>query len=177
MSEINLISKKRAEDLGSKKILGLLRLASITSLVLTSVFSVGIFFIKINSPLPSLKEEEKRLLTNLSSSKQQVAKIAILTDRLKTISGILSQRLDFDGLVNSLEAQAPQNIAIKAVTVDKKTVSFEVSSPSLNSLNILIENLAIMVSNKKMFGKITLRELTADPSLGEYAFSIDADLL
>lgn len=177
MSEINLLLKKRVEDSGSKKPLKILRFISISSLVLTLVFSVVIFFIKINSPLPSLKEEEKRLLATLSSKKQQVAKIAILTDRLKTISGILSQRLDFDGFVNSLEAQALSNIAIKAVTVDKKTVSFRVSSPSLNSLNILIENLAIMVSNKKTFGKIILKELTADPALDEYSFSVDADLL
>lgn len=177
MSEINLLFKKRVEDLESKKILRILRLASIISLVLVCVFSVGIFFIKISSPLPSLKEEERRLLANLSSSKQEVAKIAILNDRLETMSGILSQRLDFDGLVNSLEVQVPSSIRIKALTVNKTTVSFIVSSSSLNSLNILIENLAIMVSNKKMFGAITLKELTADPSLDEYSFSVDASLL
>lgn len=182
MNEINLISKKREAILRSKGIVKIFRAAAMVSLFLVFISSVGIFLLKLNSPLPALKREETALLSSLSSLKQRMAKFIILNDRLKNISSILSKRSDFDKKLDALVkiddlTGTLQNIRITSLDMGKKNISVTISSESLYSINVFIDNLVAMSSNKQVFKIITLENVTADQKSGRYFSSIDIQFL
>lgn len=177
MNEINLISKKKEDLLRKKKIINGLRIISVVFLSLIVLSSIVVFFLRFTSPLDSLKKEESKLLTEISSSKQKMAKLLVASEKLKSISEIISQRPNFDKTIDTVLKEAPQNLQVSSLTIDKKNVVLTVSSQSLFSINTFMDNLINLYLNKKIFEKITLNNLSADQVLGKYSLTIEGNLL
>lgn len=176
MTDINLLSGQKEKLLESKRAVKLFRIISVGCLLFVLVLSVGIFFIKTSSPLSSLQNQEKMFLSEFDSSKQKVAKLYVLSDRLKNIDGILSKRSNFDKTIDALIKQSPEGLQIDSLSLSKKTVLMTIYSSSLNSINTFIDNLMVLTRDKKLFKKITLENLSTDMKATRYSFSIKADL-
>lgn len=176
MREINLISKRKGDFLKSKKVIKIFYFVSIFCLFLTFISSIGIFLIKLNSPLPALKEEEARLIDNLSLAKQKMTELSILDERLKSISDVLSKRSDFVKTID-LIVNKTTDIKINSFSIEKKKISISSTSDSLNSIDLFLNGLTSVALDKKFFSKITLNNLTSDFKTGKYSFSLDIDLL
>ncbi|RJQ37111.1 hypothetical protein C4559_03975 [Candidatus Microgenomates bacterium] len=176
MKEINLISKRKEDFLKSKKVLKTLYTLSIACLFVTFICSVGIFLLKLSSPLPGLKAEEEELVNNISLAKQKLTKIVVLDERLKNVSGLLAKKSDIDSTIDIITAQA-KDVKITVLDIQKKKLSISSSSQSLNSIDLFLNSLVAISSDKKKFSKVTLNNLNTDFKSGKYTFSLDIDLL
>lgn len=176
MSEINLVSKQKERITKLKKRVKLLRIIAFFCLIFVFTSSIFVFFIKLSSPLLSLQNQEKTLSANIDSSKQKIAKLFIVNDRLQNIESLLSKRANFNGTINAIVQQKPVDLSMTSLTVNKKNVSIKASSMSLTAINNFMDSLVVFAADKKMFNKITLENLSIDTEANQYVFSIKADL-
>lgn len=176
MKEINLISKSKEDFLRSKKVLKTLYRISIFFLFLTIFCSVGIFLMKLSSPLPSLKQKEADLINNISLAKQRLTKIVVLDERLKSVSGILAEKSETGNIIDLVSKEA-KDIEINSFDIQKKKINITSSSQSLNSIDLFLNSLVAMVADKKNFNKVTLSNLNTDFQGGKYTFSLEIELL
>lgn len=176
MNDINLIAKKKEIYQRTKEKVKVFKIISIIFLFLVLALSISIFLLKLNSPITSLKREEKMLPSNAGEIKQKIAKIDILNERLSRITDVLANRPDFQSVIN-YTIENSSNITMDSVSISKKNLSINLSSSSLNSLNMFINKMVELSSEKKIFGKIIMGGLTLDQKSQIYSVSLTADLL
>lgn len=177
MNEINLISGKKEEDQKSKHFLKILIIVSVICILLTVASSVFVFYLKLGSPLPALKEKENTLLSQLSSSKDKIAKLEVLNDRLTNVDNIVSKRRNYNKLIDDISKNQSGNLRINSLRVGKKGVTLIVSSSSLSSINNFLDNLLLMFQKKEFFSEIVLNNVSSDLENRTYSISVDATLL
>lgn len=175
--DINLVPGKRKTEAAQKKLLAKLRLFSIILLAITAFFSVSLFLLKLQSPLPSLRKEENNLLTSLSLLSQKSAKILIMKNRLNEIVILEKKRKRLDETIGAVIEGAPSDLSLNSLNVDKKSVSVTASSNSLSSLNIFLDGLVDKAVKGKTFNKITLDSLSLDSKGNRYVIAVTLELL
>ncbi|MBI2074543.1 MAG: PilN domain-containing protein [Candidatus Levybacteria bacterium] len=177
MSEINLLPQKRYDPAKSRNIFLIFRIISFTLLILLFISSMVIFFIKLQSPLNSLKAEENMIIANIDSMKEKSIRNFIIHDRLLNISKVISQRTSYNVLVNQIVQNTPVSVSINSFSLDKKAVLLTISSSSLSSISTFLDNMVDLTIKKKFFSKITLSSLSLDGRNGKYFLSIEGTLL
>lgn len=175
--DINLVPGKRKIALEQKKLVLRLRLFSIILLVITVFSSVLLFFLKLQSPLPSLQREKNVLLTNLTLLSQKSAKLLLLKNRLNEVAIIEKKRQRLDELIGSVLEGVPQDVSLNSFSIDKKSVSITAASNSLSSINIFTDRLVDKAMKGKNFNKITLDGLSLDSKTNRYIIALTLELL
>lgn len=176
MSEINLLRKK-ADNSSEKKILKIVRILAIALLFLVAVSSIGLFFINSQSPLSSLKKEEEDLESSLSLYNEKTMRFFILKERLRYISDIVSRRPYFNETLDFVLKDAPKDVKINNLSLDKKSLTLTASSPSISSVDTFLNSLVKMAMDKKKVGKVTLNSMGFDNKSGNYFFSLELVLI
>lgn len=175
--DINLVPGKRKIALEQKKLVARLRLFSIILLALTVFSSVLLFFLKLQSTLPSLQREKNMLLTNLTLLSQKSAKLLLMKNRLNEVAIIEKKRQRLDELIGSVLEGVPVGVSLGSLNIDKKTVLITASSSSLSSVNIFLDRLVDKVVKGKIFSKITLDGLSVDSKANRYIIALTLELL
>src|SRR6266403_164076 len=139
---INLFKAERkiSVNVASQK-LTILRFVAVGLLFITSAFSIVLFLLIYLSPLPDLQKQEKTLLTTLSTSHPDIAKLFLINDRLKSSENIINKRKNFDQLLELVRQRMPSDVSIAAMTMNKETISITVLSSSMVSLDNFLNNL------------------------------------
>lgn len=178
MSEgINLLLNKNKNTRKNQEIIKVLRITSIVLLFLVAISSVVVFLLKLQSPLTNLQNEERDVLSSISVLHPKVARLFLVSDRIKNISEIISKRPDFEKRIAIILKAVPNDVSLSAFNIDNKNVSITASSTSLSSIGQMLDSLVAMVTNKELFSKINLQGLTVDGTNGSYKVSIEAILL
>lgn len=177
MKEINLLQRKKDDLAKSQKIIQILRTTSIIILFLTSLSSVALFILNSQSPIPSLKEEEKKILKQFSTVDGKIAKILIVQDRIGTVNTIINSRKkenqDNYHLIELIMQKVPQGVNINSLSFDKEQINLSVSTSSLNSVDTFLENLTKLVNGKRDFKKAVLKGLSFNGNANKYGFSLE----
>lgn len=173
-NEINLLPFKRKNLHRFKKALQIVRIISVFLLLLLMVSSLIIFYIKSQLSIDSLKKEEENVLSNVSRMRSKKAKLALISDRLHSIAGIIDRRPDYEYRLGVILEKTPSDVSITELNISNSAISFNAQSDSLYSIGILMDNLVSMVAEKSLFSKITLQYLSIGDS---YNISITANLL
>lgn len=174
---INLIPGKRKVVSEQKSLVKRLRMLSIVLLITIVFSSIALFFLKLQSPLPSLQREKNTLLTNLSLLSQKTAKLLLVKNRLKETAIIEKKRQRLDETIGAVVENIPQDVLISSLNVGKKDVLITASSNSLSSMNIFLDRLVEKVLQKKVFSKITLDSLSLDSKGNRYIIAFTLQLL
>lgn len=175
--DINLVPGKRKVVLEQKILVKRLRTLSVVLLTSVAFFSISLFFLKLQSPLPSLKREENTLLASLSLLHQKTAKLLLMKNRLKETAVITKKRHRLDETIGAVVESVPQDVLLSSLNVGKKDVSITASSNSLSSVNIFLDRLVDKVLQKKVFSKITLDSLSLDSKGNRYIIAFTLQLL
>lgn len=183
MNDINLLVKGKEARFGSRLILRILRITSVVCLVLLSIFSITFFFLRVQSPLQQLKNEESSLLSQIEAIKEKSLKLFILHERISALQNVLTKRKDYTLLIDKLEKvekiskKVPSDATIQAFSLDPTQVSITVSSSSPSSLDTFLNYLIELALRKEVFEKLTLNGIALDDKNGEYTMSIEGKLL
>lgn len=174
---INLLPSKTKKASSHKRLLLIFRAAAIFSLAAVLLMSLSLFLIKMRSPLNNLMLEEQSLLSSFSKIHSKTAKYILVSERLDGASEIISQRPDFYKKIDSVLTEIPQGVSVSSISLEKKNVSFNISSSSLQSLGVLLERLVFLLDNNTLFGKVTVGGFNTDFTTGVYSASVKAEFL
>lgn len=174
--DINLLLSKK-KSFGNKRLLFLVRITSVSFLAIVLLMSLSLFLIKMRSPLNNLMLEEQSLLSSFSKIHSKTAKYILVSERLDGASEIISQRPDFYKKIDSVLTEIPQGVSVSSISLEKKNVSFNIHSSSLQSLGILLERMIFLIDNNTLFGKVTVGGFNTDFATGIYSASIKAEFL
>jgi hypothetical protein len=172
-SRINLlgIKKKEAARPLLKKLI-LMRLAAIGILFLTGAFSIILFMLIALSPLPQLQKQEALEMNTLSQSKDDVAKLSVLNERMSSLSILLAKRTTYDQLLSKVQTYSPSGVTITAFSLSSDEINITVGSDSLKQLDILINNLVTAVQQKKDFSHISVANLSLDSLKNQFLLTL-----
>ncbi len=171
-NKINLLKGSKTKRFQQEKILKILKFGSIGFLSLVVIASLALFVLNTRSPIDLLKNQEKTAISNISTLQERAGKLLFTENRVKDISGIVDKRTVFDGTITQITQIIPSEILVQSVSLDKKIFSLTITSPSLSSINTLVEGIETLAQDQKTFSKITLEGLTIDPKTGDYIVSI-----
>lgn len=146
-------------------------------LLVTSGSSLLLFILTLSPALPSLKQQENNVMTNLSFTQGKVAKYLLVKNRLTLITGILKNRYPLESVVATLLQQIPDDVSLNALSVSNKTLSMNLSSDSVLSLNTALNNITALMNNNKIIKKMVLQGISANQGSTSYVLTIKGDLL
>lgn len=174
--EINLL-RNLVRVAQPKKTLRLARLISIVSLFSVSLLSVGLFLLRLRSPITSLRSEETSVLSTLSVLSTKGNKMVFINDRLTTIDELIKRRTEPQVSMENLLKIVPSQVVLSKLKVEGMTVSLTASSPSLVSLEKLIANITDLLANKQLFKKVVIGGIAVDKRAAMYSLSLEGELL
>lgn len=175
---INLLdpNKKKSASLAVRRMEGL-RLFAGSLLFIVAVASVILFILVAISPLPTLQKQQHSLELTLSSSKNDIAKLAYINERTTSIDEVLTKRQSMDQTIALLQSKLAGNTKVSAIRADKNILTVTVESKSLQSLDDFLNGVVGYVKNKQAFSQVTLTELTSDEVNNVYSMTVSLVLL
>ena len=159
---INLLPNKNAGIDKQKKILKSLRLVSIIVLTFLFISSISLFFITQQFTASETIHKEDKLLENYSKINTKMVKLFIAHDRLSEISKVLEKRFPLDTIAVEIRRQIPQDVLVDAIKITDKEVDLTSTSPTLSSIQVLLDNFTKITENKKIFNSVLLRGIGYD---------------
>jgi len=176
-SGINLLQTKGKDaDVNSKVLLGY-RIVSVVLLCIVLLSGVTFLVMKLQSPLPKLKGEERNLRRNLTAFARRQTKVDIIQNRLLYINNIIKSRTKYDEIIDIIDTEIPSGAALESLEIDKKTVYVTVASSSLSDINSAYEKIISLAGRDIRFKRLFLNDLSIDTKSGEYLLTLKADTI
>jgi hypothetical protein len=170
---INLLEpNKKTASLISVQHFQVMRFVVISLLFIVSVSSVVLFVLVSFSPLPALQKQEQTLEQNLSQSKSDIAKVALLHERTSSISTFLSTRQMLDQTIGLIESKFSGDMKVISLQTDNSVTTVTVESSSLQNLDNFLNGLIVLVQQKKGFSQVILVDLANDSSNNDYEVTV-----
>lgn len=172
-SRINLlgIKKKEAARPLLKKLI-VMRLSAMIILFLTAAFSVILFMLIALSPLPQLRKQEALAINTLSQSKDDVAKLVILNERMNAVEVLLTKRNDYDQLLSKIQSYSPSGLQITGFSFSTEGISVTVGSNSLKQIDAFMNGLVNAVQQKQNFSHVTVSNLALDSLKDQFSLTL-----
>jgi hypothetical protein len=154
-----------------------MRLVAMGLLFIISVTSVILFILVALSPLPKLQSQEQYLRQTLTASKNDIATLEIVKGQTDTISQLLTKRASLLKQVSLIQAKLTSDTTISDIQIDSTGTLITFESHSLQSLDTCINGLTSYVEAKNTFSRVTLVDLTNDPTTDGYAVTVQLTML
>lgn len=171
---INLIRRTK-ESKEKREISKYLNLSAIICLSAVLFFAVLFFIIKTAIVSPSLINEEKNLLAQISSLNKRTAKIIFIKNRLINILDIEKNRADLTKYMDTI-FNSSQNISVDSLSFGKKELTVTISSFSLLDINSFIDKIQEIFNSGNEFKKVDVNNLSVDGKTGKYVLTVDIEL-
>ena len=175
-NSINLVSTNVVGLEKELKRLKIFRVAAIIGLIFVSLLSVLAFVLNVTLPIESVKNQQKATITEISVFNKKLTQYTLLTDRVRNISSIISNRKDYGLNTSVLFGITPVDASIDTLNIEKGKLTMSVSSASLSSINKFMDDIVALGVKGKIVKNIIVQELTSNVSNGTYSLSIEADI-
>lgn len=171
--EINLAVKNDTK-LPKKELLERLKIISFGALFIVALLSVIVFLVNLRLSTSSIKDQQSRVLQNLSPYNDTIAKIYLLNSRLDDIGVILNKRRsysDVSQIINLVNA----GVRVKSYSQDNsQNFSITVTSSSLGDINDYLNSL-LKLRDDGTVRNVVLTTFKSDPAEG-YIMSSEVSL-
>lgn len=176
-NNINLLLKKRAQKNQQERVLILFKRFSLGCLIITIIMSFILFILAFDPSLASVMQQEDTVLTNLTFSKNKIAKYLFIKNRLESANIILRKRYPMDSSLYTVLQSVPEHTVIDSLDMTDKLLTLRLSSASLTNINTAADNLTSLMKGRKVFRKLTVENIISDARDGVYKLVVQADLL
>jgi competence protein ComGC len=149
-NNINLISNQNVELEKELRRLKKFRLISMICLIVVSLVSVLIFVLNLTLPLESVKKEQSATAANISLLHKKLVTYTLITDRVRNISNILSQRGNDIPQVNEILGKVPTDLSVDGLEIQTGQINISVSGTSLVPINKFIDDMISFGAKGKM---------------------------
>ena len=175
--DINLLRAKDENVLRKEKQVRIVWIASWIFLAIAGLSSAVSFLLAQSFSQSPARKESENLIRNISAATHtKEKKLLLVKDRLAGISSILKTRTSYGKSINTFIGKFPQDVLIENLDLDKKTLQITVSSPTLLSLNTLIDDLTDMAKQKELIRSLSLESITGGQKNSKYLVTLKADL-
>ena len=158
---INLIGDKKQKQLSPLlSRLNIFRYAAIALLFGVSVASMILFLLIAFSPLPELQQQEQTNKQTLSGFQTDMAKIAIINDRMQSVNQLLNDRSSYGEIFSMIEQKLPNDTTITAFNLIQNTAMVTISSTSLASFHSVLNSL--LAEEGTRFSQVSMNNLIID---------------
>lgn len=171
-SGINLLTEKKKVNSPFLKQLNLMRFFAVALLFGVSAASIILFILIALSPIPELQRQEQVALTTLSQSHTEMAKLAVVNERMDAVAKVLETRTNYDKILSAVKSKMPNSVSITAFTIEQRTINVTVTSRSLLSIDSFITNVIQASGDKKEFSQVTLKNLSRDDQTTLYSATL-----
>lgn len=163
-NEINLLyTKKQGNPTRLSAKIRLYRLVAFGLLSCAGFASVVAFLLVLASPLPSLKQQEKSLLADLSTNDSKILKLTLISQRLSDITTIMNKRAKADSTMELFRKDVPQSATIENFSLNQKIVTMTLSTQDLTDVETYNKALVALTKEKRIVNKVVLTGI----SMGE----------
>lgn len=162
-SQINLIGDKKQKALSPLlSRLQVVRFIAMSFLFVIGVASIVLFLFIAFSPLPALQQQEKNQRETLSQYETDIAQLAFVNERMRSITTLLQDRTSVDTIFQFITSKVPAGVTITAFQINGKTASITMSSDSLELLQNCING--FIAEEGQRFEQVSLGSLALDPA-------------
>jgi len=176
-SDINLLLKTKTEVAKKLKLSGLLKIISITSVVVIVLLALSLYILSRLLSLEPIKEKQNAVISNINLLKNKQAKLIIVRNKLDNAAQIITKRPKFDSDIRTVIAKVPSEVSSQSLNLDKQKLTFNVASNSLKQINDFINNFTEMARSKNLIQDLTLGGVNFDPKSGSYSINIEGSML
>lgn len=165
---INLLRNTKAQLLQKKKSVAILRWISYGSLVFVLISALVVFFLKLESPLPALKQQESQAKSQLSLQNERIIKYLFVEQRTTEIADILGKRRRYDQTAKTVTSGIPASLAIRDLSIEDSAIKISLAGTSLLLINDAISYIDGLVGTNKAFQQVVLDTMSYDTSSQSY---------
>ena len=176
-SDINLLPEKRKSSYRYRQIVKVFKIVSIAILIVITISSITVFFLKSRSSLPSLEKEEKDIISNINLQSTKAVKFILVSTKLKSISEIITKRADFSKRITTVMQKIPEDVSIDSFSIGENGLGISASCNSLYFCGVMFDEFTSMVAGKDLFKYVYLKNLTYNVSNNKYLFSLSIAFL
>jgi Tfp pilus assembly protein PilN len=177
-SRINLLpSKKQAPSTAATRRAGRVRLFAMLLLFGVSAASIVLFLLIALSPLPTLQQQERNAIATLSQYRTDIAKLLLVTDRLRASDKLLAKRKDFASALQAVQSRMPDGVTITEINMTRDTVSVTVTSTSLSLIDTFLNSLVNAQVAKKDFKDVSMSKLMVDEAKDAFTVTVQVVML
>lgn len=175
---INLLSAEQqlSAKIGSQKV-KILRAVTLWSLFSISAISVVLSILIALSPLPLLQQQEQNVRVSLSAYHQDMAKLLLISDRLKGSEQILTTRSRFDQILEKIQERLPDDAEISGLTLNTSEIEVTVTSPSLVAIDTFLNNMVSAADEKKDFSRVILHRFFTNEETNAFFVTVEVVIL
>ncbi len=177
MSDINLLPQKNIGFFSEERLLLFSKIGAVVSVVLVLSLSILFFLLSRDPSIIAVKNEESRIIAQLTLLQSKTAKYLIIVDRINKIKILQKTKSNFDQSIATFVKQIPDGVSITNFVLDQKTVSIAVSASDVSLLGKTVDNFITLISSKKVLKNVTVEGLVSDEKGGKYVLTISGDLL
>ena len=175
-NNINLISNQNVGLEKELKRLKLFRRISLACLIIVSLVSILVFVLNFTLPLDSVKKEQIQTVASISLLHKKLVTYTLITDRVKNISNIISQRGNYIPQINEILSKVPADISVDGLEINTGAVTVSASSDSLLPVNKFIDDLVNLAAQGKVVKNLIIQGLSLNTDSGKYVLSMKADI-
>lgn len=154
-----------------------LRIVAVGLLFTASACSIVIFILIALSPLPELAKQRETAALNLSVASSDMVKLAIINERVESISKVLGARSSYGETIENFQSLLPPGVSVESIKMQKGELIIVVSSNSLLRIENFLNELVIAKDTKSQFKNIQISTLSADATSNKFLLSLDIDTL
>ncbi len=172
-TQINLLTQIQGPRQQVLKITKIARIAAVVLTIIFVVFGSFVFYqsFEIDKNFKRSEEAIKDIENKITQEKAVESKYLLYAKKIEAVDSIINDRLSPFDSITKLEEAIPEGVLYKNLVLDKKDVSFDIESNSLDKLKDLIDNLTIDLKlNPK---KITMLGLKKSGSTYSASFNLN----
>lgn len=174
-NEINLLPPKKVQGKSNRQA-RTLRMVSVGLLLLVTTISVGVFFLTLFSPLPGLKKEEADASAKLDAYQKKAVAYLVTHQRLADIGSYIQKRYKYPQSLSDMQSTGNDQITFTGIKLTEKDVTLMVSSPSLQSINSVLNDITRKSEEEKLYSNFTVSSLDYTGETNEYALGLNVTL-
>lgn len=176
-NNINLISNQNVELEKESRRLKKFRLISLICLIAVSLVSVIIFVLNLTLPLDSVKKEQSTTAANIATFHKKLVTYTLITDRVKNISNIISQRGNYMPQIDAVLGKVPTELSIEELNVETGEITLSVSSTALLSVDKFMNDIISLASQGKVLKELVIQSFSLDTNTGKYTLYLKASII
>lgn len=168
--DINLLG--RVSGPVQDKFARIIRIIAISLLSIVAALSILFFFLKAQSSLFDLQQEEGALVSELNRLNVKTAKFLFIKDRLGTANTLVLTRPNLDESFSLLKRDLLPGLSMTRLSLAQKEFSVTIESGSIASLHAYVDKFEKETKNEKLFKSVMIDNISFDQKNYKYSVTI-----
>lgn len=170
-SDINFLATGPVSH-GKEKKLKQVRIIALVFILIVGLASVFTFVLNLASPIEGVRQEQNQILSQITSNQEKAAKLAIVNERVISISKIYSERPDYVQILDQVLSKKPNELRTSGLDIGESSIILSVSSSSLLPLNNFLNSVIDLSKTNDRIGSVFLDSLSASQNSSAYIMGV-----